>query len=72
MESKGYTNRDGGGAVTMNSTEGRIIYNIEDSNSMVMTTRIAASEIFSKISNSREEQEFDVSIMIRINDLGCN
>ncbi len=62
MENKSYTNLNGGGVGMINSAKGRIIFNTEDYNSLVMTTRVAATEILSKMSNSREEQEFDVSL----------
>jgi hypothetical protein len=40
-------------------TQQRILFNSE-ANSIIMSTRAAVSEIFSKMANSREEQEFDV------------
>ena len=44
-------------------TQQRILFNSE-ANSIIMTTRAAVSEIFSKMANSREEQEFDVRFIV--------
>ncbi len=55
----------------MQETQHRILYNSEG-NSMVMTTRVAISEIYSKMANSREEQEFDVSFFYSKPSKGCN
>ena len=49
----------------------RILYNSEG-NSLIMTTRVAVSEIYSKMANSREEQEFDVRFYCCKEFIGCN
>lgn len=67
MEVNDVRQQEGG----VQETQHRILYNSEG-NSMVMTTRVAISEIYSKMANSREEQEFDVSFIYSKAIIGCN